>query len=427
MEMPPAIRKQDLRDRGDSTITSSLHRPVPVPHPPSRPPSRPPYSMDTLPLETLQRVFQLACTDGGHTGCALSLTSKAVRAAARVSRFHSVGLVAHPDISHPFLTLYERERVPAVGEPTARIAHLSIAFPALADASCRSPTASHRPQDDLGPWRPPFPRQYLEDVRRLFHLIAPDLRSLVLCRASEGKCEPSELALPIFSTSFPMLHDVSLFGLASPRPLLALHDDNLTPIPLFPSAKRLELAPGPLSKGVSLDELAWHAPCIAELRLSNLQPSPSTIDSLAGLAKVVSPSSHPDSTWDALRTVTLRPCAPPPGVHDGWCGDAGPKEQYTGLWRALQRVRWSADRTPAQCAAGYARAGTQVVLPEGRDYTDAELQSLARRRLVNGWEDDEAVGREAGRNCDGESHVAPRPRHTPVVSGWQRTTILHSI
>ncbi|KAH9854442.1 hypothetical protein C2E23DRAFT_818711, partial [Lenzites betulinus] len=33
--------------------------------------------VDTLPLETLEHIFELACVDGGYTGCSLSLTSRA--------------------------------------------------------------------------------------------------------------------------------------------------------------------------------------------------------------------------------------------------------------------------------------------------------------------------------------------------------------
>lgn len=84
--------------------------------------------MDTLPLETLQRIFQLACTDGGHTGNSLSLVSKGIRAAARTTRFHSIALIASPQRLQLFIELYERECDPARGDKP-RIQHLHVAFP----------------------------------------------------------------------------------------------------------------------------------------------------------------------------------------------------------------------------------------------------------------------------------------------------------
>ncbi|KAL1945749.1 hypothetical protein VTO73DRAFT_1751 [Trametes versicolor] len=84
--------------------------------------------MDTLPLETLQRIFELACTDGGRTGHSLSLVSKGIRTAARTTRFHSIALIASPRRLQSFIDLYQRECDPTrEGKP--RIQHLHIAFP----------------------------------------------------------------------------------------------------------------------------------------------------------------------------------------------------------------------------------------------------------------------------------------------------------
>lgn len=84
--------------------------------------------MDTLPLETLQRIFELACTDGGRTGNSLSLVSKGIRAAARTTRFHSIALIASPRRLQSFIDLYGRECDPARGD-RPRIEHLHVAFP----------------------------------------------------------------------------------------------------------------------------------------------------------------------------------------------------------------------------------------------------------------------------------------------------------
>ncbi|EIW62628.1 uncharacterized protein TRAVEDRAFT_42972 [Trametes versicolor FP-101664 SS1] len=86
--------------------------------------------MDNLPLETLQRIFELACTDGGYTGTSLSLVSKGIRAAARATRFHSISLIASPHRLQLFVALYERECAPALGD-RPRIRHLHVAFPVV--------------------------------------------------------------------------------------------------------------------------------------------------------------------------------------------------------------------------------------------------------------------------------------------------------
>lgn len=84
--------------------------------------------MDTLPLETLQHIFELACTDGGRTGNSLSLVSKGIRAAARTTRFHSIALIASPRRLQSFIDLYRRECDPARGD-RPRIQHMHVAFP----------------------------------------------------------------------------------------------------------------------------------------------------------------------------------------------------------------------------------------------------------------------------------------------------------
>ncbi|EIW62616.1 uncharacterized protein TRAVEDRAFT_42965 [Trametes versicolor FP-101664 SS1] len=84
--------------------------------------------MDTLPLETLQHIFELACTDGGRTGNSLSLVSKGIRAAVRTTRFHSIALIASPRRLQSFIDLYRRECDPARGD-RPRIQHMHVAFP----------------------------------------------------------------------------------------------------------------------------------------------------------------------------------------------------------------------------------------------------------------------------------------------------------
>ncbi|OJT05594.1 hypothetical protein TRAPUB_3607 [Trametes pubescens] len=97
--------------------------------------------MDTLPPEILQRIFEFACTDGGHTGHSLSLVSKAIRETARTTRFHSVALAASPRRLQTFVRLYAREREcdPARGGYKPRIQHLHVAFPHILPRASAAP------------------------------------------------------------------------------------------------------------------------------------------------------------------------------------------------------------------------------------------------------------------------------------------------
>lgn len=49
--------------------------------------------MERCPVEVWQRILSLACTDGGYTGCSLSLVSRFMRDAVEPARLHSVMLI----------------------------------------------------------------------------------------------------------------------------------------------------------------------------------------------------------------------------------------------------------------------------------------------------------------------------------------------
>ncbi|KAI0334668.1 hypothetical protein GY45DRAFT_1125327 [Cubamyces sp. BRFM 1775] len=86
-------------------------------------------TLESLPYELLEQIFREACTDGGRTGCSLSLVSKRIRALSRSSRFHSVSLLTGTCSQLScFLDTLERarEEAAAAGEPTPRVRHLCI-------------------------------------------------------------------------------------------------------------------------------------------------------------------------------------------------------------------------------------------------------------------------------------------------------------
>ena len=146
--------------------------------------------MENLPLETLQDIFKLACTDGGATGCALSLTSRYVHAASRTSRFHSISLHASPRRLNSFVSLYRRAAAAALEEGyRAALEHLYIAFA----------------PEDVGHG------SFLEDARTLSRIVAQDLLSLViqLTTSSRTGMEAPTEQRPLLAHTFPALRDFS--------------------------------------------------------------------------------------------------------------------------------------------------------------------------------------------------------------------------
>ncbi|KAH9858631.1 hypothetical protein C2E23DRAFT_880093 [Lenzites betulinus] len=261
--------------------------------------------MDTLPLETAQRIFELACTDGGATGHALSLVSKDFRAIARKTRFHSVALVASPRRLQAFVTLYEHECDAARGDKP-HIRHLHVAFPRIPPPNSRGPS-TRGPGRSLSPRRRatttvadpeptpsasvaavstvststaeliPIPRrlqplvgedapvmlrsrrqpadedseepdpaaspEYLHAAETLFRLATPDLITLaVQCGFSAG----GDLVLPAIHSPFPRLRELAFVGISDIRtllsPQLVAADGAPQPV-LFPAVTHLSLAP----------------------------------------------------------------------------------------------------------------------------------------------------------------------------------------
>ncbi|EIW63211.1 uncharacterized protein TRAVEDRAFT_17644 [Trametes versicolor FP-101664 SS1] len=249
--------------------------------------------MDTLPPETLQRIFELACTDGGHTGNALSRVSKAVRELARTARFHSVALAASPRRLHAFVRLYTRECEgegdPARGYYKPRIQHLHVAFPrisrldddtvpagmygmrrarSVSPPPRRSPSTAPSPVDPDGSSDPTASPEYLRAAQTLFRLAAPDLATLVVqCGFTAG----GALHLPVIAYPFPHLREAAFVGVADPRTLFAsdLLDspDRTQAPPLFPAMTHLYVVP-PWGRGLELALWAAHAPQVAHLGVS---------------------------------------------------------------------------------------------------------------------------------------------------------------
>ncbi|KAI0326829.1 hypothetical protein GY45DRAFT_1437349 [Cubamyces sp. BRFM 1775] len=318
--------------------------------------------MDVLPLETLQRIFTLACTDGGPTGNALSLTSKAIRAASRTTRFHTVSLIANPRRLNSFLALYELEADGGHDKPHIR--HLYVTFPRIdGNGRQRYYTSSLSPPprrgegrqrrgnrrlsqpvgsdseldlDDLGyeikvqieeqagsrgrPHRDDsalFDPSYHNAARRLFQLVAPDLWTLVL---QSGFRYGGALGIPLLTVPFPSLHSLTVVDISNPNRLfadslsspntVAQREGQRSPLPALTHLHLLLY-----DHDFQLETWARHAPHVTHLRLSGQTGDIEQLAQVAGIALPPVPRGrHPSPIIDAWQTLTeqLFPAAPPP-------------------------------------------------------------------------------------------------------------------
>ncbi|KAI0822934.1 hypothetical protein BC628DRAFT_626714 [Trametes gibbosa] len=250
--------------------------------------------MDTLPSETLQQIFELACTDGGSTGNALSLTSKGVRAAARRVRFHSLYLIVGRAPLQEFVAFLSRECSREEGEPP-RVRHLFLSLPG--DGESRDRPIHRAPQPvrlrtgsgargsatyaaaqsatvldvDHSTSNEPSQSSFLstsEAVQKLFALVARDLWSLAI-HVRAFRPHP-DLQLPILEHTFPLVREAAFLGICEPKRLLRAG----APLSLvFPAATHLDLAPPPNDSKLSLPEWYTIAPRVSHLYISGIRYS----------------------------------------------------------------------------------------------------------------------------------------------------------
>ncbi|KAI0775052.1 hypothetical protein BD413DRAFT_472030 [Trametes elegans] len=356
--------------------------------------------MESLPQAILQHIFVLACTDGGHTGIALSSTSKTIRTASRTARFDSVHLTANPRRLQLFVTSYEAACASRYQEKP-KLRHLFVAFPIISpDAHDRYPrdpsrslsTSPARTYDEpasasayLGvedayvleellrlevdeaqilSLFPPGHEllrgheglttspQYLQRIRKFLQSIASDLLSLVVqCGSSSG----GDLALPIFERPLPYLRDLTLVGVLNPHTLFpsTTGDARESPQPCFPSVTHLHLIPYGGQTDLRLSMWAAHAPNATHLRVTGQT-------SLAQLARAVGvrverdspvvvrvpgafcppspPPPPPPRTYPSVCALVMQPSPPPRG---GFCGTPPVEfgKMVEDLWRFAARCR----------------------------------------------------------------------------------------
>ncbi|KAI1783741.1 hypothetical protein LXA43DRAFT_955830 [Ganoderma leucocontextum] len=224
--------------------------------------------MEHLPLETLQQIFRLACTDGGYTGCSLALTSKSIREAAQSTRFHSIALAAETERLVALVTLYQ-DQCSNAASLRPRISHLHLSFPKLANTNTRP---SDDPVEEDEDWDEEIEDDDDDDeasssplgsliaaritaAQQFLSLVADDLHSLVITEAN---------AVPLFDRAFPSLRELTLLRYADPSKLTA---PNSKILPLFPALTHLHIVTPNWSRPLLPSWIA-HAPRVTHLRIS---------------------------------------------------------------------------------------------------------------------------------------------------------------
>ena len=180
--------------------------------------------MDRLAPELWHEIWTLACTDGGYTGCSLSLVAKDIRNASRFARFNSVAVYGTSKQLAGFLACYRKQW--AIAETEAEgykpvVKHLffaaaeggnvrgdwrgdvnSIGFfrgdadPAEAARQARVEAASS---------------QYQQDIAALFRLVSRDLQTLTFVHR-HGWYVFTNLPPIECPDGFPSLRELYLYG-----------------------------------------------------------------------------------------------------------------------------------------------------------------------------------------------------------------------
>ncbi|KAI0633774.1 hypothetical protein C8Q77DRAFT_1057523 [Trametes polyzona] len=289
--------------------------------------------MESLPLETLQRIFELSSTDGGYTACSLSLTSRDVRAAARTTRFHTVSLVASPRRLISFAELYERV-YDIDGADKPRIAHLHITFPRIrAHSPFEGQWGGHArgrrsSSECVHGTDPTTSNGYLSAVHTVFHLAAPDLVTLAI---QSGFTSGGSLEVPLADQPFPKLRELTVVGVRNPHSIV---DFNTTALPVFPALTHLHIVPGHAHCELYLPFWSVVAPGVTHMRVTGLD----SVDHIQEFSQAIgahifrpsSPIGHfeplgfsaqpslpalPMWTYPSLRTLLIQPCATASEVH----------------------------------------------------------------------------------------------------------------
>ncbi|OJT10728.1 hypothetical protein TRAPUB_12760 [Trametes pubescens] len=286
--------------------------------------------LDRLPYDLWHIIFQLACTDGGRTGCALALASKACRRASSSARLHSVHIHSLRNV-RGFLICMERIRRSTGEYPPVH--HLLFSFlPETCDAPVRAWRTNwtdyarneramlmqlvneHR---EWNTRKIAWNRGFVHHVSALLARVAGTLHTLVVLQSRDVR-------LPLVHCRLPALRELTLLGddrmfVRVPRPGVLVPregDDSdfaLYDVPLpsadgpggvpFPALRRLHVVYAwsklhPWEE--TLPRWAALAPAVTHLRISQGSAQVAqTIRDMLGLPPPLVPPSPPTSNRNA--------------------------------------------------------------------------------------------------------------------------------
>lgn len=222
-----------------------------------------------IPTELLHYVFLMACTDGGRTGCSLSLTSKFVRDTSRAARFHSVLILCrHPEALRRFLARIHADREISVttqsNMPKVRHLYLASGRRKCAGDMYIEPSADEELQN------------FRQDVAALIELVAPDLVTFTLVHG--GQHWTLELELPAtiaVKAGFPNLEELTIVGgdLPFSEPFLPPADDAGDEVVPFPDLTHLHVFR--CVGSYNFRDWSRRAPSLTHVRISDLTRGPS--------------------------------------------------------------------------------------------------------------------------------------------------------
>ena len=279
--------------------------------------SGPRRRLEDLPFELLEQIFYLACTDGGRTGCSLSLVSKHIRAASISTRFLSVALQVSGNTYQldNFLESFGSACIRASVQraPRPRVHHMCLWLARTPkEASLNARFGKRRwsrygvePLSTEAQESTEARQRLSRAISKLFQQVGTaSFRSLAVLG-----CEHGEQQLVFDSLEgFPNLRELAITGF-SKSPIACAAQRTRLPdrTPLYPVLERLLIAPS-YNAEVDFAWLAANAPRLKQIRVMVEQHVQEEIKFLPNLISVLCewpPGFCLVSAWNKLTHLPL--------------------------------------------------------------------------------------------------------------------------
>lgn len=235
--------------------------------------------MDRCPLELWTKIATFACTDGGYTGCSLSLVSRTMRSIVDPVRYHTVSIFGNQKL----FAFASQLAALSVDKPPV-IRHLLIA-----DLRVHYPTYSRRRGEFIfEEWRQ-MQNQAEEDQANITRTI----------RAIVSSAAPHLHTLAIHNWQYDPIADHTFFPV--------LHDATLTRVPgrwcapdahtRFPALRRLHVLSPNSGAHDFWDSLTKFTPHLTHLRLTGITTDRDLPRFLRVLLDIPPPRRDPDEPY----------------------------------------------------------------------------------------------------------------------------------